>query len=349
MVLMGDSVLAQTYLSEKDWSCAYIFGIYVAGDSGAYLNPAVTLTNCLFRGLPLKRFPTYAVSQVLGAFCAHGVTYANYISAFDHYEGLGVRTIPPNKTNSARIFCTFPAPFVPRISQFFSEFIANFVSMFCIFAMRDENGADLKGGGWFVLALFWLNFGLMSSFGWETGSPINPARDLTGRIWLTILGYDGAWSAFGYYSWIPLVVPFIATITGAIAYDMFVYTGQSPVNTPGLGILYILSKIRGVSDRPGPDEEKGEISQSLPDSDRTQVTRESGEHDERPAEATEEVVDKAETYDQPRTSRQEPLQGKIQSRESKLQQKQSKDYSYDSATSNRRNKHRDYGDPSGSS
>ena len=133
------------------WSCAYMFGIYVAGDSGAYLNPAVTLTNCLFRGLPLRRFPMYAAAQVLGSFCAHGVTYANYISAFDHYEGKGVRTIPPSETTSARIFCTFPAVFAPRASQFFSEFIANFVSMFCIFAMRDENGADLVSG----LCLVW--------------------------------------------------------------------------------------------------------------------------------------------------------------------------------------------------
>lgn len=54
-----------------------IFGIYVAGDSGAYLNPAITLTNCLFRGLPLRRWPVYAVAQLLGAFCGHGLVYAN--------------------------------------------------------------------------------------------------------------------------------------------------------------------------------------------------------------------------------------------------------------------------------
>lgn len=54
-----------------------IFGIYVAGDSGAYLNPAITLTNCLFRGLPLRRWPVYAAAQLLGAFCGHGLVYAN--------------------------------------------------------------------------------------------------------------------------------------------------------------------------------------------------------------------------------------------------------------------------------
>lgn len=60
-----------------------IFGIYVAGDSGAYLNPAITLTNCLFRGLPLRRWPVYAGAQLLGAFCGHGLVYANCKILFD--------------------------------------------------------------------------------------------------------------------------------------------------------------------------------------------------------------------------------------------------------------------------
>ncbi|KAI2775646.1 aquaporin-like protein [Daldinia loculata] len=228
MVLMGNSVLAQTYLSNQEygswinicfgWACGAAFGIYVAGDSGAYLNPAVTLTNCIFRGLPLRRFPIYAAAQLLGIFCAAGVVYANYISAFDNYEGRGIRTIPPSKT--------------------------------------DENGAHLKGGGWFVLALFLLNIVMISSFGWETGSPINPARDLTGRIWLTILGYDNAWSAFDAYSWIPVVVPFIATISGAIAYDMFIYTGDSPINSTGLGLNNLCSKLCGERKKRQVDEEE---------------------------------------------------------------------------------------------
>lgn len=38
-------------------------------------------------------------------------------------------------------------------------------------------------------------------------SPINPARDVTGRIWLSILGYKNAWSAFDNYSWVGLFSP----------------------------------------------------------------------------------------------------------------------------------------------
>lgn len=120
-----------------------MFGIYVAGDSGAYLNPAMTLTNCVFRGLPIRRWPSYALSQVLGSFCAQGLLYANYISAIDQYEGKGIRSLPPSETSTASFFCTFPESFTPIGSRFFSEFIANFMVTFLIFGVRDENGADL--------------------------------------------------------------------------------------------------------------------------------------------------------------------------------------------------------------
>lgn len=129
------------------WSAAMMFGIYVAGDSGAYLNPAITLTNCFFRGLPLRRWPSYAISQVLGAFCGHGLVYANYVSAIDQYEGHDIRSIPPSSTSTASYFCTFPESFVPVGSRFFSEFIANFFITFLIMAVRDENGADLVSLG----------------------------------------------------------------------------------------------------------------------------------------------------------------------------------------------------------
>ncbi|KAL1875773.1 glycerol channel [Diaporthe australafricana] len=153
-----------------------------------------------------------------------------HISAIDQYEGHAIRTIPPSSTTSAKIFCQFPQPFVPLGSQIFSEFIANFFTTFLILSVRDENGADLKGGGFFIIAFFWLNFIVMAAFGWETGSPINPARDLMGRTWLAILGYENAWSAYNYYFWIPTFVPFIACFFGALTYDIFIYTGDSPIN-----------------------------------------------------------------------------------------------------------------------
>ena len=68
-----------------------MIGIYVAGDSGAYLNPgilnaryatslpltymsriAITFGSCLYRKLPWRRFPIYFIAQLLGAYVGSG-------------------------------------------------------------------------------------------------------------------------------------------------------------------------------------------------------------------------------------------------------------------------------------
>lgn len=109
-----------------------MLGVYVSGISGAHLNPAVTFANCLFRKFPWRKFPIYMLAQVLGAMTAAAVVYANYKSAIEVYEGgKGILTVSgPNAT--AGIFCTYPAPFLTKTGQFFSEFIASTLLMFLI-------------------------------------------------------------------------------------------------------------------------------------------------------------------------------------------------------------------------
>jgi len=76
----------------NSWGLGVMLGIYVAGDSGGFLNPGVTFCFCLYRGLPWRRFPIYLLAQFLGGFVAAGVIYGNYITGIDNYEGVGVRT-----------------------------------------------------------------------------------------------------------------------------------------------------------------------------------------------------------------------------------------------------------------
>ena len=72
------------------------------GDSGGFLNPAITFCFCLYRGLPWRRFPIYFLAQFLGGFVGAGVIYANYISAINNYEGHNIRTVPPSKTATGK-------------------------------------------------------------------------------------------------------------------------------------------------------------------------------------------------------------------------------------------------------
>lgn len=93
LVLFGDGSVAQVQLSAGQttapggdgfgsyqsiswgWGLGVMLGIYVAGDSGAYLNPAITFASCYYRQLPWRRFPMYFMAQFLGGFAAAAVVY----------------------------------------------------------------------------------------------------------------------------------------------------------------------------------------------------------------------------------------------------------------------------------
>ena len=165
-----------------------MLGVYASGISGAHINPAVTFANCIFRQFPWRKLPTYALAQVLGAMCASGVVYANYKSAIDTFEGgAGIRTVPGySETASAGIFCTYPAEFMTRTGQFFSEFIASAMLMFLIYALKDDG--NIGAGALTPLGLFFVIFGIGACFGWETGYAINLARDFGPRLMSYFLG-----------------------------------------------------------------------------------------------------------------------------------------------------------------
>jgi len=254
MIIFGDGSVAQVLLSANPklpvssqnkgtyqsiswgWGIGVMLGIYVAGKSGGHLNPAVTFANCLFRGLAWWKWPIYACAQVTGCFCGAAIIYGNYKSAIDAYEGYGVRTVPGySDTATAGVFCTYPQPFITKTGQVFSEIIASAVLIFCIFALKD--GRNLGADNLVPLMLFFLIFGIGATLGWETGYAINLARDFGPRLFSYFVGYgNNVWKAGDYYFWVPMICPFIGGTFGGFLYDLLMYTGKSPINTPWFGI-----------------------------------------------------------------------------------------------------------------
>ncbi|KAH8597372.1 aquaglyceroporin like protein [Bisporella sp. PMI_857] len=258
IILFGDGVVAQVVLSNGEkgdyqsiswgWGIGVMLGVYASGVSGAHMNPAVTFANCVYRKFPWRKFPIYMAGQFLGGFCASGVVYANYKSAITVYEGgPDIRTVPGFSNHStAGIFCTYPAEFMTRTGQFFSEFIASTILMFCIYSLQD-NG-NLGAGNLTPLMLFFVIFGIGACFGWETGYAINLARDFGPRLMSYFLGYGHeVWSAGNYYFWIPMVAPFFGCLFGGWIYDVFIFTGDSPINTPWMGLKRLLRPTKLIS------------------------------------------------------------------------------------------------------
>lgn len=180
-----------------------MLGVYSSGISGAHINPAVTFANCVFRKFPWRKFFPYMIAQVLGAMCASAIVYGNYKSAIDVFEGgPNMRTVPGySETATAGIFCTYPAPFMTKTGQFFSEFIASTILMFLIYALKDDG--NIGAGPLTPLCLFFVIFGIGACFGWETGYAINLARDFGPRLVSYMIGYGpNVWRAGDYYFWV---------------------------------------------------------------------------------------------------------------------------------------------------
>lgn len=147
-----------------------MLGIYIAGDSGAYLNPAITLANCMFRGLPWRQAPITMFAQFMGAFLGAALIYGNYVAAIDWYSGHGNRIVPPTEKYTASIFATYPQDFVTKSSQAIQIITPTMLVTMVVSALKDDynNGVSKGGGNFFPLGMFFLFFGLGSAFGWET-------------------------------------------------------------------------------------------------------------------------------------------------------------------------------------
>jgi aquaglyceroporin related protein len=240
MILFGDGVIAQTVLSKGDhgnqvtinicWGIAVIIGIYTSGGiSGAHLNPAVTLTLAMFRKFPWKRVTGYWIAQGAGAFVASAVLYANYMQAFNTYDG-GIRAITGSNA-SAGIFATYPAKFMTVEGAFFDEFLATGLLVFGIFAINDLDNTGAGNLGPFMIGLLVIAIGM--AFGWQTGYAVNPARDLAPRLFTYLVYGNDVFTVgsdfFSNYSLIPIFAPIFGAPIGAFLYDLFMYTGESPL------------------------------------------------------------------------------------------------------------------------
>jgi glycerol uptake facilitator protein len=195
------------------WGLAVTMGIYVAGKiSGAHLNPAVTLALAVFRGFPWKKVLPYSIAQTAGAFVAAALVYWNYLPAF--------RQMDPQLERTAGVFTTFPA--FPAVMQagFLDQVIGTALLLLLILAITDEFNAP-PGANLAPLMIGLVVVAIGMSFGGMHGYPINPARDLGPRLFITLAGFrnngltDGAkiW-------WVPVVAPLVGGLVGAAVYDL---------------------------------------------------------------------------------------------------------------------------------
>ncbi len=228
LTLLGGGVVANVILPKNKgynsgwivitfgWGLAVFAGVYTAFQSGAHLNPAVTLGlwasgGDLFGGneaLGIAPIPAtignvaiYILGEVTGAFLGAVAMFLAYKKHFDEDADPGVKLA---------VFSTGPE--IRSYGwNFLTEVIGTFVLVFVIIMF----GPSPSGLGPLAVALLVVGIGL--SLGGPTGYAINPARDLGPRIAHAVLPIRGKGSSDWAYSWVPVAGPAVGGILGGIA------------------------------------------------------------------------------------------------------------------------------------
>lgn len=185
------------------WGLAVFTGIFVAVDSGAHLNPAVTLGK-LLAGQPFHEAAdgavldpsvvgalTYTAAQLLGAFLGACLAWLAYKQQYDQPAEPGV------------ILGTFSTgPELRSVPwNLVTEVIGTFVLVFWVL-INHQTPHQL---GPLAVALVVVAIG--AGLGGPTGYAINPTRDLGPRLAHAVLPIPHKGGSDWGYSWIPVVGP----------------------------------------------------------------------------------------------------------------------------------------------
>jgi len=184
------------------WGLAVFSGVYVAFDSGAHINPAVTF-GLLAAGesFTAGEFAAYLGGEMVGAFLGAVVAWLAYKDHFDATEDPGLKLA---------VFSTGPEIRNPAMN-FITELVGTFVLVFVILQFG-RSPADLG-----PLSVALLVTGIGASLGGPTGYAINPARDLGPRIAHAVLPIKGKGDSDWGYAWVPVLGPIAGGVLGGLA------------------------------------------------------------------------------------------------------------------------------------
>ncbi len=202
LILLGDGVVAGVVLKKTKsensgwivitfaWGLAVMTAAFVAAESGAHLNPALTIALALNSDLPWADVPIYIAGQLVGAFIGAILVWLHYMKHFEATD---------DQAAKLGVFATGPA-IRHTPSNLISEIIGTFVLVFGILAL----GLTTFGDGLKPLIVGLLVVVIGLSLGGTTGYAINPARDLGPRIAHAILPIPNKgssdWAIHGFLS-----------------------------------------------------------------------------------------------------------------------------------------------------
>jgi MIP family channel proteins len=229
LIVFGVGVVAQTVLSgggagsplsiNIGWGLAVAMGCYVAaGVTGAHLNPAISLALAVHRRFPWRRVAPYIAAQAAGAFVASAVVFVTYREAIAAFDG-GIRQVT-GPLGTAGIWATYPRPFLSAFpGGLVDQFVGTALLVAVIFAITDSRNSPAPSGlAPVVVGLLVVLIG--TTFGFNSGYAINPARDFAPRVFTAVAGWGTeVFRAGNGWWWVPIVGPCAGAVAGGWLYD----------------------------------------------------------------------------------------------------------------------------------
>lgn len=219
MILLGDGVCALCNLNKSKgqgagwvviafgWGLAVMAGVFFAHESGAHLNPSVSIGLAVAGTFPWSSVVPYIVAQFLGAFVGAVLVWVAYKNHFD---------ITDNKDALLGTFCTAPAIEGHKGMNFLTEMIATFVLLTMIFSAShyvDPTGYAGALSAWPITMVI-VSIGM--SLGGPTGYALNAARDLGPRLAHNLLPIPHKGSSHWEYAWVPAFGPIVGAVLAAL-------------------------------------------------------------------------------------------------------------------------------------
>jgi len=191
-------------------------------ESGAHINPAVTISFVIFKGFPKMKALRYIVAQILGAFLACSLIYAQYKLLIDDATAVMAAAgtlqklqFTPHGLPGAFAVYLLPGQSLGR--AFLNEFVTDVFIGLVIWATVDPTNVFVPpSSAPFVVALAYA----VAIWGFGTaGLATNTARDLGARfLVMTVWGIE---AAGGRFAAIAALTNIPATIFAAGLYEIF--------------------------------------------------------------------------------------------------------------------------------
>ncbi len=215
------------------WGISVALAIYATRHiSCAHLNPAVSIAMVVAGRMSARKLLSYLLGQFTGAFLAAVFLYILFSSSIAQYENInGILRGSPDSIKTAMMFGDFyPNPglgyevAVSTMNAFLAEMAGTFALVFLIFSLTDGCNVGRPDDSLSPLFIGLSITIIISVIAPLTQAGLNPARDLSPRVFAYLAGWRGAAfpDSHGGFFTVYILGPVVGGIFAALLFEKIV-------------------------------------------------------------------------------------------------------------------------------